>query len=140
MRLPIGYLLAAALLPLTGASCDAEEVYAAKVELRENWDELKGYAIDRREEVQTALTTTFDDLGRQIDTLDDRLRNAKDRADERTAEVVAELREQRIALGRRLEDLRSASADTWHDIRIEIIESMRAFERSVSDAWNRIVY
>lgn len=140
MRLPIGYLLAAALLPFTGASCDAEDVHAAKVELRENWDELKGYAIDRREEVQTALTTTFDDLGRKIDTLDDRLRNAKDRADEKTAEVVAELREQRMALGRRLDDLRNASADTWHDIRIEVIESMRAFERSVSDAWNRIVY
>ena len=139
MRLPLGYLLAAALLPFTGA-CSRQDVHAAKVELRENWDELKGYAIDRREDVQTALSSTFDELGQKIDTLDDRLRNAKDRADEKTAEVVAELREQRIALGRRLEDLRNASAETWSEIRLEVIESMRAFERSVSDAWNRIVH
>jgi DNA repair exonuclease SbcCD ATPase subunit len=138
MKLATGYVLSI-LIACTAMSCDADDVHAAKMELRENWDELESYAIERREEVQNELGRAFDDLGDKLEQVDERLAEAKDSADEKTAQVVAELREQKAALGRRLEELRNAGADTWNEVKVDVIQAMRAFERSVADAWNRIV-
>ena len=134
--------LASSLILLIGpaimSSCGKEEVQAAKAELREGWDELKEFTVDRREVVQVRLEEAMDDLGRQVDQIDDRLEEGGEAAKEQYEDLVADLRQQRAALGGRIEELREAGEDVWVRTRVEVVDAVKAFERSVEDAWTRL--
>lgn len=130
------------LLAFIGAACSRDEVGARETvtsgdvreETAEAWTALKGYAFERRVDLEQKLATELEELKRDIEDLGQKIANASKDVPARTDEAVAGLRTRAADCEDKLEKLRTQTAETWDKARDEVVDEMAELERSIETA------
>ena len=80
-------------------------------------DSVKGYAFTQKTELVAKLQPKLDSMNRELAEANEKLKNASVQAKADAEPKLKALREQTAALGKHLENLKGATAETWDDVK-----------------------
>lgn len=103
-------------------------------ELGEGWDELKQYALDRRDELHAVLGDELGAMEERIAELQAQAETASAEAGEELRSYLGELELRREELASELEELQDTGGEAWDAARDDLVDSMQSLARAVEDA------
>ncbi len=88
----------------------------------------------QKDEYERKLKAKLDDLDRSIDTLKARAKKTNARERVKLNEAIADLQKKRASAGQRFDELKSASARAWEDLKVGIEAAMDDLENACERA------
>jgi DNA repair exonuclease SbcCD ATPase subunit len=105
-----------------------------KREMRELLATLKAYTFEQKEDYQNAIEDKLRDIDARIETLQARSARVRAEAQAQLREKIAELRDKRGVVRRKLQALRTASAQSWEDMKAGIAAAANDLAQAYDDA------
>lgn len=102
-------------------------------ELKRALDATKTYTFQQKEWCEAELREVVSNLGDRIDHLRAEAKDAKADVRQRAEAEIARLEKQRDALNDRLATIRSATAETWEDVRGLVGKAVKDLEETLND-------
>ena len=114
-----------------GDNTSGEDV---KREMRELLNTIKAYTFEQNEAYQNAIEDKLRDIDARTGALQARAAQAKAEAQAELREKIAELKDNREVMRKKLQDLRSASAQSWEDMKTWIAAAAEDLAQAYDDA------
>ena len=119
--------LFAALLVLPACNRnDGDRVHAASPEGTANTDQMK----QQRDDYVKSINAKLDEFDQKFDGLDERASAMKGEAKDNFQKDIDQLRDDRKAVARKLDDLKGVSLDSWMTLKGEVDSAMASLEQS----------
>ncbi len=127
----ISILMAVGLMFSTTGSFTAEEHKAKGTETKQQSGQANGSEVTK-EDYEKEIEAKLDELGKDIDKLGDKADELGGEAETEIDQAIdkADLEEKREAAENKLEELKSASAETWEDVKPEVDKAVDEFENA----------
>lgn len=113
-------------------------VQDVKKETTEALQATKEYTAQHKEEFHKTMHAELDRMQKQIDHLTAKANQAKKGAQVDLNKVIRELQRQKDAAGEKLQELKSASAAAWDNLKSKLTTMMEDLERSYKRALSRL--
>jgi hypothetical protein len=103
-------------------------------DVEQSWDQLRGYAVEKRADFEQAMNARLSRMERDIDDLQGKLGAKRDEFEPELEGFRAKLRDMRSELN----ELRVAAAEQWEETRNNIVDSGRELGDSLEDLRDRL--
>jgi hypothetical protein len=139
---PLGLVMLAALTGCGGSSQPQARDTAAKPvdgrELRQKYtdalESTKDYTAQKKDEFLAAMGRNMKELDARMDELAKKTEGYKDDARVEADKVMAALREQRDALGKKYDALKKTGEDTWEKGQADVASAWSKMEKAYENA------